>query len=407
MRTDTDDPRSPMANPNRQEERVPAATTWRILGALVLLAVGPLCTAAAVRAQAPALAPTSDVSIVVNGLLHYSSIFVPAGVTVRFVLPLGSPPPFLPAVVICDSDAIVHGTLSVAGGVRYVPPFTSAAGSVTTGRGNDGLTCGSNLYIIPPAGGRHAGTYGSVLPFSLDGGSPGGDHVHYSDPICTQFAFRGGAGEGGGTLVLLAGGRIEIDGTVTADGGGGSGGGSGGSILLRGDAGVTVLPSGTITALGGGAATALPPWPPLMSIGASGYVRFDAWGVPPSIQGTVTPAPTVLELPYLRSQSQPRIGTTWICEVFAPEAVPIFVAASPTAGSGAPTPFGPLGIDLPTASILAYAAVTPSGHDPFVSVPTPVPNVPALVGAQAWIQALAFPPVLPARLSNTLAVAVQ
>ncbi len=395
-----------MANPNRQEERVPAATTWRILGALVLLAAGPLCTAASVRAQAAALAPTSDTTIVVPpGALHYISIHIPVGVTVRFVSPGFGPSslPGMPAMVLCDGDVIVHGTLSLAGDLINDRP----AGWVTTGRGNDGLTCGSNLYIIPPAGGRHAGTYGSVLPFSLDGGSPGGDHVHYSDPICTQFAFRGGAGEGGGTLVLLAGGRIEIDGTVTADGRGGSGGGSGGSILLRGAAGVTVLPSGTITALGGGAATALPPWPPLMSIGAPGYVRLDAWGAPPSIQGTVTPAPTALELPYLRSQSQPRIGTTWICDVFAPEAVPIFVAASPTPGSGAPTPFGPLGIDLPSASILAYAAVTPLGHDPFVSVPTSVPNTPALVGAQAWIQALAFPPALPARLSNTLAVAVQ
>ncbi len=382
------------------------STTWSIRRALVLLAVGPLLTAAAVRGQAPALAPTSDVSIVVNGLLHYSAILVPTGVTVRFVLPLGSPPPFRPAVVLCDGDAICHGTLSVAGEVRYLPPFTSAAGSVTTGRGYDGLSCGSGFFI-PPAGGRHAGSYGSVLPFSLDGGSPGGDQVHYSDPLCSQFASRGPGSEGGGTLVLLAGGRIEIDGTVIADGYAGVAGGSGGSILLRGDGGVTVLPGGTVTALGGPAPIASPPWPPLRSIGEPGYVRLDAWGMAPLIQGAVAPTPTVLELPHLRSLSQPRIGTTWICEVFAPEAVPIFVAASPTPGSGAPTPFGPLGIDLPSASILAYAAVTPPGHDPFVSVPTPVPNTPALVGAQAWIQALAFPPALPARLSNTLAVAVQ
>ncbi len=167
---------------------MPASRIRRMNGVLCLFAVGLLCTAA-VPAQALALAPTGDISIIVNGPLHYSSILVPAGVTVRFVLPIVSPPPFLPAVVLCDGSAVVHGTMSVAGGVRYVSPFTSAAGSVTTGRGGAGLLCGPNLFG-PPLGGRHAGAYGSVLPFSLDGGSPGGDLVNYSDPFCSQFASR-------------------------------------------------------------------------------------------------------------------------------------------------------------------------------------------------------------------------
>jgi hypothetical protein len=259
---------------------------------------------------------------------------------------------------------------------------------------------------VPPEGGRHAGTYGSVLPFSLDGGSPGGDLVTYSDPGCFQFASRGGGGEGGGTLVLLAQGRIEIDGTVTADAQGGWAGGSGGSLPVRGGAGVTVLPGGTVTARGGMAPTAPPPFPPLMSIGAPGYIRLDAWGAPPSLQGTVTPAPTVLELPYLRQRSDPRIGTTWNLDVFAPENAPVFVAASPTPGSGTPTPFGPLGLDLATAAFVALVVAQPS-HDPVANVPWPIPNAPALVGLSVWIQALAVPTVLPARLTNTLAAVVQ
>ena len=370
-----------------------------------LVAVVPLCAAAVARTQVPPLAPTTDTSIVVNGPLHYSSILVPAGVTVRFVLPLGWPPPFLPAVVLCDGDAIVHGTLSVAGDVRYVSPFTSAAGSVTIGRGVDGLTCLSGIYF-PPEGGRHAGTYGSILPFSLDGGSPGGDLVNYSDPGCMQFASRDPGGEGGGTLALLAAGRIEIEGTVTADAQGGGAGGSGGSVLLRGSAGVTLLPGGTVTARGGAAPTAPPPFPPLISIGAPGYVRLDARGAPPSIQGTVAPAPTVLELPYLRQRSQPRIGTTWNLDVFAPENAPVFVAASLTPGSGTPTPFGALGIDLATAAFVALVVAQPS-HDPVANVPWPIRNAPALVGLAVWVQALAVPTALSARLTNTLAAVVQ
>ena len=61
-----------------------------------------------------------------------------------------------------------------------------------------------------------AGTYGSVLPFSLEGGSDGGA-VGYMDPACNQFLYASPGGHPGGTLVLLAGGRIEIHGTVTAD----------------------------------------------------------------------------------------------------------------------------------------------------------------------------------------------
>jgi len=149
------------------------------------------------------------------------------------------------------------------------------------------------------------------------------------------------------------------------------------------------------------------PWSPQFSSGAPGYVRLDAWGAPPTIQGTVDPAPTALELPHLRTLLPPRIGTTWICNVFAPEGAAVFVAASPTPDNGTPTPFGPLGIDLPSATILAYTAITPPGHDPFVTVSTPVPNSPPLVGLTFWVQSLVVPPALPARLSNTLAVVVQ
>jgi len=391
----------------RKNERMPASCAWRTLGVRVLVAAGALFTGGAMRAQFPPLAPTSDTTIVVSGPLHYSSIVVPVGVTVRFVLPATFPPPFFPAVISCDGDAIVHGTFSISGNI--IVGFGLPAGRVTTGQGLSGISCGSGPFgfLLPPQGGRHAGTYGSALPFSLAGGSPGGDLVNYSDTSCTLFARRDTGGEGGGTLVLLAGGRIEVDGTVTADGYGGAAGGSGGSILLRGAAGVSVLPTGFVTSRGW--PTQYPPgsWSPQVAYGAPGYVRLDAWGSPPSIQGTVDPPPTALELPHLRTQISPRIGMSWQCEVFAPENAAVFVAVSGTQGTGTPTPFGPLGIDGPSATILAYAAITPPGHDPFVSVSTPVPNVPALVGLTFWVQALAAPPALPARLSNTISVVVQ
>ncbi|MGE3171226.1 MAG: hypothetical protein AB7O97_01290 [Planctomycetota bacterium] len=374
-----------------------------------LLAFGPLCGAAAVRAQHPALSPTSDTTIVVSGPLHYSSISVPAGVTVRFTAPGFGPfsVPGMPAVVFCDGDAIVHGKLALEGEIINDSP----AGWVFTGQGRSGSQCALN-YLFPPEGGRHASNYGSVLPFSLEGGSPSGENYLY-DAACIQLQSRVPGAEGGGTLVLLADGRIEVAGTITADGHGVTAGGSGGSILLRGAAGVTILPGGSVTARGGPGAPPLtippisPPLPPDYRLGEPGYVRLDAWGALPAIQGTVEPPPTALALPHLRSVSQPSIGTTWTCSVFAPENSAVFVAASPNPDNGTPTPFGPLGIDVASATILAWAAVAPSGHDPFVSTPASVPNAPVLVGLGFWTQALVFPPALPARLSNTLSLVVQ
>ena len=96
-----------------------------------------LCLVVNVRAQSP-LWPTVNTTIVVGvGELHYSSINIPAGVTVRFVAAGGAPG--LPAIVRCDGDAIVHGTLSVTGDLSV---NDRPAGWVTTGEGSVGNVCG-------------------------------------------------------------------------------------------------------------------------------------------------------------------------------------------------------------------------------------------------------------------------
>lgn len=379
-----------------------APRTCRALGIHAPFAILSLYAAVTVRAQPPALAPTVDTTIVVPaGPLHYSYIDVPAGVTVRFVAPgFGwSSVPGMPAVVLCDGDVVVHGTLWLGGdGVNDRP-----AGWVTLGEGSPGVYCGSVLSY-PPGGARHAGTHGSVLPFSLEGGSVGGGTI-YKDPACYSFLSFSEGGDAGGTLVLLAGGSIQVHGTVSANGGGGLAGGSGGSILLRGDAGVVVLPGGSVTARGGAGFPAPPPWPLAFSVGERGFVRLDAWGTPPVILGTVDPTATVLELPYLRALSPPRIGTTWTIDVFAPETAWVYVAAALAPGSVA-TPFGPLGLDLTVTAGIALTVPQPS-HDAFATVPWRIPNSPTLIGLPLWVQAIAVPPTLPARLTNTLAVVVQ
>jgi hypothetical protein len=124
------------------------------------------------------------------------------------------------------------------------------------------------------------------------------------------------------------------------------------------------------------------------------------------LQGTIDPVPTVLELPHLRTQSQPRIGTTWILDALAPENAPIFVSAALQPAAGPLTPFGQLGIDLPLAFGIALLVAAPD-HDPIAGLPLAIPAAPGLIGQQLWFQALVAPQNLPPRLTNTLAVTVR
>lgn len=381
------------------------ACSRKMIGALVDAATLALLAAFSepVAAQYPVLAPTANMTILVSSTtpLHYSSILIPAGVRVLFVAPGNAAYPTfgLPAVVICDGDALVHGTLSV-----MFDPWSSPApaGVVNTGVGSWGELCGGNYFMPIATGGRHAGLYGTVVPFSLEGGSAGGGVSEY-DSSCWQFLTPHIGAPGGGALFLHAQGRIEVDGSVTADGSAPwrAGSGSGGSILLRGDAGVIVHPGGSVTARGGAYHN-----DPPVTFGGPGYIRIDSWGAPPLVQGTVAPPATQLELPYLRCQSAPQVGHTWVLDVFAPENSPIFLSASLQPAPGTPTPFGPLGIDLQSAAGLALTVPQP-GHDPYASVPMPVPQAPALIGLALWLQGFAIPPSLPPRLTNTLAAVVQ
>ena len=361
----------------------------------LLLFAATLWLPSVLPAQYPALAPTSNTVISTSGPLHYSSILIPAGVTVRFT---GT----APAVVSCDGDCIVHGTLSAAGLFT-----TDGPGAVTLGTGGPGYFCqticssfGCACGGSTPAGsGVHHGAYGSSLPFSLEGGSPGGFTADYdnSTPLSCCDIFLGffWGGGGGGTLALLAEGRIEVDGTVDVSGGQTSfAAGSAGSLLLRGAAGTRLLPGGRLLA---GPASA-----------NGGYVRLDAWGNPPFVQGSIiAPSPTLLELPHLRASSPPTVGTTWLVDVFAPANTLVILAVSLQAGASTPTPFGTLVLDLPNAATVA-SVVSPAGsHDPQATIQWPIPNNPNLLGLSFYLQGIAVPAALSPRLTNAIFATVQ
>jgi hypothetical protein len=387
-----------------------------VVCAVLITALGSLGLVTSVRAQHPVLAPTSNTTIVVSSApLHYSAITVPVGVTVRFVAPGGgrSSVPDLPAVIYCDGDVDVRGTLSVSH-----DPFSNlwSAGWVRTGWGGTGVLCGSGFgtLFFPPGGGRHALLYGSAIPFSLQGGSAGGDLDIY-DSSCFFYASTTAGLAPSGTLVVDAQGRMDIHGSVTADGIGWTspgtdnpGSSSGGSILLRARAGLFVHPTGSVTARGGPSAPLSTfQWPlPYVRSGEPGIVRLDAWGAPPSILGTVDPPATVLELPHLIAPAPPQIGRGFRLDILAPDGSLLFLAVALQPGPGTPTPFGLLGIDPTTAATLGVAMPQP-GHDPISSLSMGVPNAPALIGLGLWLQGFAAAPTLPPRLTNAVAAVVQ
>lgn len=103
----------------------------------------------------------------------------------------------------------------------------------------------------------------------------------------------------------------------------------------------------------------------------------------------------------------PAIGSMWPVEVLAPDNTLVFLAASLQPGSGAPTPFGSLQVDLPNAVTVATAVDPPGSHDPQATLSVPIPNAPHLLGTQVWVQALAAPPSLAPRLTNGILAVVQ
>lgn len=355
-------------------------------------------------AQVGPLNPTSSINIQVPvGGLRYSSIHIPAGVVVNLWSLSG---PLTPGQVRCDGDAIIDGVLSVSGdlltGISWPPGFAF------DGRGYDGSTCNYQMpFFSWPCGGRHAGVYGSAIPFDLRGGSFGGDLVVF-DSNCWTFLNRRDGGLPGGSLALAAGGRIEIRGVVTADGARAvdqyTAGGSGGSILLRADQGLTIHPGASVSAIGLDYPGSLVPQG--LGRGGPGIIRIDSWASPPVILGTIDPPATVLTLPHLHVPSPPQLGNPWRLDVLAPEGAPTFVAVSLVPTAGTQTPFGILSIDLTLAAVLGVAIPQPS-HDPMASVTMPIPNMPAFLALPLAAQALVVPQTLAPRLTNAVTTAIQ
>jgi len=203
-----------------------------------------------------AFAPTANTTVTLptDGVLHYTTVFIPAGVTVTFAKNAGN----TPVMLLATGDVTVAGTINVNGRDGQGPYTNSATAVSLGGEGGPGGFRGGNGssrdFSVPAAAGQGpgggaaapstlnmcgtAGTYGvsggstSLVPL-FGGSGGGGGATSTANGVPT---YSGGSGGGGGGAVVIASStKITLTGAVTANGGYGgctTNTGSGGAIRL-------------------------------------------------------------------------------------------------------------------------------------------------------------------------------
>jgi len=203
-----------------------------------------------------AFAPTADVRLAIppDGIFNFTTINIPAGVTVSFATLTGVRHPAIS--FLATGNVVLGGRVDVSGGnggaggggaQLFTNGGVAGPGGYDGGAGANGLQGSSGAAGLGPGGGLPGSAtafpgsaghlvaasgasggraYGDPRLVPLIGGSGGGGGA-------SQFfgATGGGGGGGGGALLLAASGTITFSGTITATGGvgGSSGGPAGGS----------------------------------------------------------------------------------------------------------------------------------------------------------------------------------
>lgn len=275
-----------------------------------------------------ALTPTVDteVALPADGILHYTRVNVPAGVTVRF----GRNVQNTPVRILVSGDAVLDGVLDVSGqssaavaaagdgnpgddgqpGLGGPGGYAGGMGgrastSESAARGGNGLGPGGTPNYnrercggvggsfggrgaalrfscrqrpeAPPGSTRGPAPYGTAELLPLVGGSGGaGGNGGVSFP-------GSGGGGGGGALLLAVSGTLTLNGDVLARGGGSGnvsaqssstggtgGGGSGGAVRL---VATTLAGNGEVLATGGAAGSGADN---RGSTGGTGRIRLEA-----------------------------------------------------------------------------------------------------------------------------------
>lgn len=223
-----------------------------------------------------AFSPTANTTVQLppSGILNYTTVNIPSGVTVTFTKNATNTPVYM----LATGTVTIAGTIKVDGGsVAYSNPvsttpgaggsggFAGGYGGVANTLGGKGMGPGggspgpNSTYTLgggggfATAGGTYSANYGAggpaygnarLVPFIGGSGGGGGSGS-------TSSASYGGGG-GGGAILIASSTTITISGTISANGGDSysstGGGGSGGAIKLIANG---ITGSGTLSAKGG------------------------------------------------------------------------------------------------------------------------------------------------------------
>ena len=203
----------------------------------------------------PPLDPSND------GIFNFTTISIPAGVTVKLTYPLLRGPLYW----LATGNVDIEGTLDLSGGpgnpstslTALRVPSTPGPGGYPGGVGGDGSAQyppepglgpggGSTGYNGACGGGGMLG--GNSLLVPLFGGSGGGGRSHGDN----GNRFGAGGGAGGGAILIASSTTITVNGSILSNGGDSplyGGGGAGGAIRLLGQ---TISGNGVLQTNGGG-----------------------------------------------------------------------------------------------------------------------------------------------------------
>ncbi len=331
--------------------------------------------------------PTTNTTLALppDGVFNFTTINIPAGVTVTFTRNAAN----TPVTILASGNATIAGTIAVSGspggtGVSSGTILASNAGAggpggFDGGDGADGIVSTTGGAGLGPGGGA-----GGLAPSTVGGGGGGGFVVAGGNggafstfgPATTPGGGAygtltllpliggsggggggavfgntgGGAGGGGGALLIASSGTITFTGTLLAKGGQGGGpsaniggtgqggGGSGGAIRLVATA--ITGSGGTINVSGGpGVANTLA----FSGTGSAGRIRVEVYSNTATINFAQAPSidkPGALALP-----GTPSLTIASVAGVAAP--------ASPTGSFSSPDILLPAGTANPMTVALA------------------------------------------------------
>lgn len=306
-----------------------------------------------------AFAPTENTVLTVppSGTFNFTTINIPAGVTVTFARNMTN----TPVTMLASGNVTISGTISLNGGDGadgnsidtlggaggpggfaggsggLAPPWNG--GSILTygqglGPGAPGTsTFSSSCPRFPAAFGTQGSVQGScngtlygtlmLLPLIGGSGGNGGSANSTNELTCTNGCNGGGGGGGGGAILIASSDVIILNGSITANGGNGGNGftpggpGSGGGIRLIAN---TIDGSGDVTVMGGGPANVTG------YRGGAGRVRLEANTF--GFSGTMNPSGTVSFPGSVNLLPTPTLSITTISGVAVPSS-PLGSFASP------------------------------------------------------------------------------